>query len=372
MASLIQRANGTWYGVFSYQGKRVWRSTYSKSFDEAKKAVEVMEKDYVNWKNVTVLKFREQLSAILQGQLQDSTIDLFNQALSKLAELVGNKLLRAVSAYDVEIFKSKRLKEVSPPKVGIDFRMLKAAFNRAVQFGIIQKNPFVQVKNVQIPEREPLYLTPEDFDQLLSVITDHQLKAIVIFAVCTSMRIGEIVNVHWQDVDIKNTVVHLKNRPDFILKGKRQRRVPLNLTALSLLSTLERKSEFVFCNRKGERLTGRWVSRRFKRCARKAGLPEGIHLHSLRHSGASWLVQSNVPLGYVQRILGHSSITTTQIYAHSTPEHLRESVSRLDALFGSKIQPGPAALPGHYEPGGGNVLAVSLAAANQGEKRGAE
>jgi len=58
-------------------------------------------------------------------------------------------------------------------------------------------------------------------------------------------------------------------------------------------------------------------------------------MHSLRHTGASWLVQAGVPLAYVQRILGHYSITTTQVYVHSAPEHLQESVVRLDALLAS-------------------------------------
>ena len=359
MASLIQRANGTWYGVFSYQGKRVWRSTYSKSFDEAKKAVEVMEKDYVSWNHVTVLKFRAQLLDILRGQLQDSTIALFDQAFRKFAELIGDKLLRSVGPYDVERFKSLRLKEVSAPKVAIDYRQLKAAFSRAVKFGIIQNNPFKEIKNVRIPEKDPLYLTPVEFDRLLEVTTDQKLKAIMIFAVCTSMRVGEIVNVRWVDLDAANRVVHLKNRPDFVLKGKRQRSVPLNDTCLSLLATLEKQEEFLFCNRKGGQLSARWVSERFRRVIRKAGFPKGLHMHSLRHTGASWLVQAGVPLAYVQRILGHYSITTTQMYVHNAPEHLRESVMRLDALIGKAKQPATPQL----SAGGGNgsPLAKSLA-----------
>ena len=360
MASIIQRKSGVWYGVFSYQGRRVWRTTGTRSFEEAKSRVRAMEKDYVNWNHITVLKFRAQLLDILRGQLQDSTVALFDQALRKFAELIGDKLLRSVGPYDVERFKSLRLREVSAQKVAIDFRQLKAAFSRAVKFGIIQKNPFKEVKNVRIPDKDPLYLTPVEFDRLLESTSDQQLRAIMILAVCTSMRIGEIVNVRWPDIDAANRVVHLKNRPDFVLKGKRQRPVPLNDTCLSLLATLEKRGEFLFCNRKGRKLSARWVSERFRRVIRKAGFPKGLHMHSLRHTGASWLVQAGVPLAYVQRILGHYSITTTQMYVHTAPEHLRESVTKLDALIG-KVKP---PLTPQLSAGGGNgsTLAKSLAA----------
>ncbi|MGA3244371.1 MAG: site-specific integrase [Bacteroidota bacterium] len=335
MASIIQRKNGVWYGVFSYRGKRVWRTTGTRSSEEAKSIVQSMEKEYVTWKNVTVGKFRVQLTDILKGQLQDSTIALFDQALRKLAELVGDKLLRSVGPYDVERFKSQRLKQVSATRVAIEYRQLKAAFSRAVQFGIIPKNPFKEVKNVKIPEKEPLFLSPDEFGRLMESTADQQLRAIMLFAVCTSMRVGELVNVRWPDIDLVNRVIQLKNRPDFTLKGKRQRPIPVNDTCLSLLETMDRRSEFLFCNRKGGKLSARWVSERFRRAKEKAGFPKGIHMHSLRHTGASWLVQAGVPLAYVQRILGHYSITTTQIYVHSVPEHLQESVVRLDTLLAS-------------------------------------
>ena len=73
------------------------------------------------------------------------------------------------------------------------------------------------------------------------------------------------------------------------------------------------------------------LSRRFKKYARKCELPEGIHFHSLRHSGASWLVQAGVPLFSVQKGLGHSSPTVTHIYSLLAEEHLREAVDKISA-----------------------------------------
>ena len=71
------------------------------------------------------------------------------------------------------------------------------------------------------------------------------------------------------------------------------------------------------------------VTHRFKRYARKFGLPPDAHFHSLRHSFASWLIQGGVPMFGVQHLLGHSSITTTQIYTHIEDEGLRKSIEVL-------------------------------------------
>jgi site-specific recombinase XerD len=67
--------------------------------------------------------------------------------------------------------------------------------------------------------------------------------------------------------------------------------------------------------------------------SRKAGLPESAHFHSLRHTCASWLIEAGEPIVYVKEILGHSSITTTMIYAHAREEHLRDAVQRLDGFI---------------------------------------
>ena len=106
------------------------------------------------------------------------------------------------------------------------------------------------------------------------------------------------------------------------MKGMKPRIVPLNERAIHILMGKKRDSCYVFPGADGQRLNGGSLSRRFKKYARKCGLSEGIHFHSLRDTGASWLVQAGVPLFSVQKILGHSSPSVTQIYSHLAEEHL--------------------------------------------------
>lgn len=263
-----------------------------------------------------------------------STLRLYDQALRKFSEIVGDKPLRLVGPYDVECFTSKRLKEVSQTKVSIDFRTLKAAFNRAIRYGMIETNPFKACTNVRVSERIPEYLSKEEFARLINCTKDRQLRSMVVVAVCTAMRLGEIVHLHWDDVDLISRQIRLKHRDEFPLKTRKGRNIPLNNLAYSIICAQDRSSKFVFPGTNGVPYSKGWISKKFKRCVRNAGLSEGIHFHSLRHTGASWLVQSGVPLSYVKEILGHADISTTMIYAHSNSEQLRESVSAIDRILG--------------------------------------
>ena len=86
----------------------------------------------------------------------------------------------------------------------------------------------------------------------------------------------------------------------------------------------------MFCKADGKKYTGDHISQSFKRACKAAGIESSIHFHSLRHSFASNLVQKGVPLYTIKELLGHSSISTTEIYSHLNMETLREAVKKLD------------------------------------------
>lgn len=333
MASLIKRSNGIWYGVFSYKGKRVWRSTRSHDKEEAIAVFNLLSKEYVSWKKLTLTDFKMDLCEMLKATLTPSTVNLYEQAFTTFINVVGNRTLASVTPYHVERYKAKRMQTVSATKVNIDFRTLRAAFTRAVAFGMIETNPFRACRNVILPDRRPVFLSGPEFAMLLKVIDDKQMRLMVAIAVCTAMRLGELISLRWDAVDFNNRRIILTNRSNFMLKNKKQRDVPMNDNALRALEELPRKSEYVFTGLDGNRLCGRSVSRKFKKYVLRAGLSEEIHFHSLRHTGATWMVNANVPLLYVKEILGHSSITTTMMYSHTSLLHLQGSVRAIDRMF---------------------------------------
>ena len=86
---------------------------------------------------------------------------------------------------------------------------------------------------------------------------------------------------------------------------------------------------FVFSKRNGKGFTGDFISKKFKKACRDAGIEEGIHFHCLRHGAATRMINNGAPVPSVQKIMGHASIKTTMIYTHPDLESLRDAVNRL-------------------------------------------
>ena|SRR3990172_7971460 len=147
------------------------------------------------------------------------------------------------------------------------------------------------------------------------------------------MRRGEIINLKWSDVDFDQRLLHVQNSDTFTTKTGKRRSVPMNQTVYQLLwnKSLGSNGEYVFMYQ-GFKMRPDLVTHKFRYCIRKAGLNRKIHFHSLRHTFATWLVQGSVSIYEVQKLLGHSSITVTQVYSHLASSELHEAVRKLEIL----------------------------------------
>ena len=176
------------------------------------------------------------------------------------------------------------------------------------------------------------------------------VKDVVVFAFYTGMRLDEIVNLRWKNIDLKNRVITVGDE-SFTTKGRNQRFIPINDALTSVISLRERKRkifsikhtddnrDFVFCKSDGSKFTGDYFSRRFKRACKSAGIDKSIHFHSLRHSFASNLVQKGTPLYTIKELLGHASVSTTEIYSHLNMDSLREAIEKLDSPHPNLLLP---------------------------------
>jgi integrase len=212
---------------------------------------------------------------------------------------------------------------------------LKSVFGIAVNWGLLQENPFKRCKQVRLPQMRPIFLTPEDFQKLLSVIQYDWFRDLVRFAVSTMMRAGEIVNLKWSSIDLERRLIIVENTESYRTKTRKSRVIPMNEWVFYFLSQKEKKSENVFSFPDGKALRVGYVSTRFTKYVRKAPIDQKIHFHSLRHTGATWLVQKDVPIFTVQHILGHSSVATTQIYSHLGVDDMRKSIGALNTIISS-------------------------------------
>jgi integrase len=222
------------------------------------------------------------------------------------------------------------MKAVSPVSVNIELRTLRAALYTALRWGLMAENPFKKVPLVHIPEQQPTYLSKEEFQTLLSVVREPWLREIFLIAVCTGLRRGELLNLTWKDVDFQRRLLNIQSGENFKTKAGKRRSVPMSQVVCQLLLARAQRSfdGFVFTVN-GRRVVEYFVSHRFKACVRAAGLNEKLHFHSLRHTFATWLVQNGVNIYEVQKLLGHSNISVTQIYSHLVASELHRAVEKI-------------------------------------------
>ena len=192
-------------------------------------------------------------------------------------------------------------------------RILKAAFNRAIDWGYLENNPFKKVKLPKIPKNYPVFINETELIQIIEKVSDNTLKDLYKTAFYTGMRLGEIINLKWDAVDFSTRIITVKNDQSFTTKSKKERIIPMNDKLLNILKNMIPKiisfeKNYVFKNVKGFKLNDSFVSKNFERAVRQTQLDEKIHFHTLRYSFASTLVQNGASLYEVKELLGHEDI----------------------------------------------------------------
>jgi len=181
------------------------------------------------------------------------------------------------------------------------------------------------VKLLRENNRRLRYLTKEKIERLVAVSRRH-LKPIIILAVNTGMRRGEIFDLQWNHVDLKNRIIEVADP-----KNGDPRFVPINDTLMDALQQLPRRIDtpYVFPGKNGGRLTD--IKKPFLNTRKRAGLDD-VRFHDLRHTFASHLVMAGVDLTTVKELLGHKSTKMTERYSHLSPKHKADAVRVLDRL----------------------------------------
>ena len=338
--SLFKRS-GTYYLLYYLGDKRRWKSTGVRTRPEAlKRLTEFRELLHKRAHRVTLSKFIQDFLLYGESNYRPGTVALYRHTLNRFKDIAGDVSLTEITAEHFDKYKARRLRDKTEVKkhpkprsvvsVNVELGTLKAAFSAARRWGLITQNPFVECSLCPVPERAPTFFTPKDFEKLVNALPERWLREVIIFAVLTGMRRGEILNLQWNQVNLTNRLVTIESSPTFKTKAGKRRSVPLNESAVYLLEGRRNlsPSESVF-TLEGKQIKEDWLTHKFKKRIRKLGLDGRLHFHSLRHTFASWLVQGGATLYEVQKLLGHSSSKVTEVYSHLQPQHLHGTVDKL-------------------------------------------
>lgn len=264
---------------------------------------------------LTIRGFIEAYLRERRPQLSPDTLRSYRGTLRAFESHFGvSRKLNTISARDISAWAASRLDEgLRPESVNLELRNIKAAFNRAVAWELIDKAPRVEL--VKASKKLPRHLTEAEFQALLAHEPDPDFQRLWTFMVWTGVRRGEVVGLQWEHVDLGDSPQALVTG-----KGDKQRLIPLLPPAVEALGPPEASGR-VFPIGKGD-----YISHRFLRAARAAGLK--AKLHDLRHTAFTWMVGRGVPVKLVQDIAGHVDIKTTLGYAKTFIGGAYDTLSR--------------------------------------------
>lgn len=193
---------------------------------------------------------------------------------------------------------------------------------------LASQNPAAGIRAPKSPRKLPQTLDADAVGRLLDIPLNNSIairdKAIMELIYSSGLRLAEVTDLRWNQVDMSGGMVTVRG------KGNKTRMVPVGRVASAALLAWHREqvsmsgfdTSAVFTSRQGKALSQRAVQARIRHWARHQGLPQRVYPHLLRHSFASHMLESSGDLRAVQELLGHSDISTTQIYTHLDFQHL--------------------------------------------------
>lgn len=363
--SISRRVNGGWRGSVSYvdqDGQPRRREVYGKTQGEVRaKLKEARERldagAPVKDASVTVKAWLDDwvAKALPASDRKQATVDLYAMICRvHLAPSVGHLTLERLRPSDVEaLIVAKRQQGLSGSTVRTIYTVLRAALEIAVRDGLVRRNVAVAVRRPAVERRDAAYLTAEQAQALLAALQGDRLEQVFRVMLATGLRRGEALALRWADVDLNAAALRVRatlSRTSAGLalgepKTDRSRRIvtlPRSAVEALRVQRVQQAQErlragsawsdhdFVFTTEVGTPLEPRNVLRRFQTVATSVGL-DGIGLHTLRHSAASFLLAAGTHTKVVQEHLGHSSYAiTADIYSHVAPAQAREAADRLD------------------------------------------
>ena len=175
---------------------------------------------------------------------------------------------------------------------------------------------------VKKAQKLPIVLNKQEIGTMIKFTNNLKHKAVLIFLYYPGMRLSEIRNLKMEDIDLERNIIHIK-----VSKGSKHRVIFLHDNVRAILPIFE-DGNYIFSSNRGKKYHGKTIQQIVSQAARRAGIKRKVTPHTLRHSFATHLLEGGASIRLIQKLLGHSSLRTTQIYTHVANIEL-QNVARL-------------------------------------------
>lgn len=266
----------------------------------------------------------------IERKLSKNTLSSYEEDLMLFNEFIKKDLLKLKQKDFVNYLTKNNFKPTSKNRKISAFR----SFYKYLEINeLINENPTEKLNNLKTNKKLPKYLTEEEINKLLNFKCntkyDYRNKAMIELMYATGMRVSELCDLKVSDVDLHNSLLRC------ITKGNKERIMPFGEIANIYLELYinnyrdlflkKKKSEYLFLNNKGSKITRQGFYINLEQIKKVTGIKKDLNPHMIRHSFATHLLMHGADLRSVQELLGHEDIKTTQIYTHLSNKYLKES-----------------------------------------------
>ena len=287
--------------------------------------------DYIN-KYIDYLKYERKLS--------NNTVMSYSNDLNDLYLFFNEDIIKVTYKDLVKYINS--LSNLNARSIAHHISVINSFYTYLVNNEYIKDNPSENIKSPKLPKKLPTYLTIEEINKLLDIqlLTpyDYRNKAMLELLYATGLRISELINLEFSNIDIDNSVLRVMG------KGNKERLVPFNDSASKYLKLYieyyrneilnGKYSDYLFISNAKKPITRQGFFKIIKAECKRANITKDVSPHVLRHSFATHLLSNGADIRVIQELLGHSNIVTTEIYTHVVNEKVKKDYE--DAHLRSK------------------------------------
>ena len=272
-------------------------------------------------------EFLEKLRVELRiSKNSEYTLKNYVKANEKFLDFI-KKQPSEITEDDIKLFLSENLSDKAAMSIILFLSAIKYSF-----LNILGKDITVRIKRPKREKKIPDVLTKDEIKKIISHSENRKSRLMISITYACGMRVSELLNLKTSDFKFEEKIGFIRqakgkkdrifNIPEFLIKDLKKQ----------IEKQKERKQEHLFSGSNG-RLTERNFQKIVSLASRKAGIEKLVHPHTLRHSFATHLLENNIDIRKIQELLGHSSISTTEIYTHVSQQELKKIKSPLDELM---------------------------------------
>ena len=267
-----------------------------------------------------------------EKKYSENTISSYKRDLNKTNTYI-NKDFAKLNKKDIQNYIQKLSKSENASSVSRCISTLKSFYKFLELNKYTNKTPLTTITNPKTVKKLPKILSEEEIEKLLDINLktdfDYRNKAMLELMYSSGLRVSELINLNVNDIDLSNASVRIFG------KGSKERIIPLNDYAIDALNNYilnhrrslfkHGESNYLFLNNHGNKMTRQGFFKILEKIAKEKGIKSELSPHTLRHSFATHLLKHGADLRSIQELLGHSDISTTQIYTHITSERLQKN-----------------------------------------------